>query len=108
MFIQSVAAPRRTGIHSWQEPAGVFVRWQVYHKTQSHKLLVCHHLLNLAAKALGHLQSYCCRAVLVPDVIVREKYYRLQFAIKLAGLQQPLASSAEDARHVLLPKGTNR
>lgn len=81
IFIQSVAASR-TGIRSWPEPAAIFVRWQIYHKNQSHKLFVCHHLLNLAAKALGHLQSYCCRAVLAPDVIVRKKYYRLEFASK--------------------------
>lgn len=53
-----MAASRRIGIQSWQELGAIFVRLkhraqrQFYHKNQYHKLLVCHHLLTTAAKAL--------------------------------------------------------
>lgn len=41
-------------------------------------------LTHHGCKSLGCFQSYCYGAVLAPDVIVRKKYYRLQFALELA------------------------
>lgn len=110
-YSSEMGASRKITIQTWQKLADIFVRVkhraqrQIYHKNQYHELLGCQCLFIMAT-----------RATLSPELLPWSsagtwhypKGEILQATIhdRSCCWQDPLASFGEDARHLLLPKGT--